>query len=192
MQHSADIYLQFKTTTESGVIMHSKGPNDFIKLSITSSKSMQFSFDVGNGPQDVEVSTAYRINDNSWHSVLVEKNKKEARLVIDGKFSSDVKTLNSQVRPFHLTSRIVIGATVEEREGYVGCLRSLMLNGYFIDLAGMTRERKFYGINTGCSGRCESSPCLNNGTCIERYSSYSCDCQWTAFKGPICAGKIYY
>ena len=190
MQHSADIYLQFKTTAESGVLLHSKGPNDYIKLSITSSKSMQFSFDVGNGPQDVEVQTAYRINDNNWHSVLVEKNKKEARLVIDGKFASDVKTLNGQIRPFHLTSRIVIGATIDEREGYVGCLRSLMLNGNFVDLMGMARERKLYGINTGCSGRCESNPCLNNGTCIERYSSYTCDCQWTAFKGPICADEI--
>lgn len=74
--------------------------------------------------------------------------------------------------------------------GYVGCLRSLMLNGNFIDLMSMTKDRKLYGINTGCSGRCESNPCLNNGTCIERYSSYTCDCQWTAFKGAICADEI--
>lgn len=48
----------------------------------------------------------------------------------------------------------------------------------------------FYGISEGCVGKCESSPCLNNGTCIEQYNSYSCDCQWTAFKGPICADEI--
>lgn len=48
----------------------------------------------------------------------------------------------------------------------------------------------FYGISEGCVGKCQSSPCLNNGTCIEKYNGYSCDCQWTAFKGPICADEI--
>ena len=48
----------------------------------------------------------------------------------------------------------------------------------------------FYGISQGCVGKCQSNPCLNNGTCIEKYNGYSCDCQWTAFKGPICADEI--
>lgn len=43
------------------------------------------------------------------------------------------------------------------------------------------------GISPGCVGKCESNPCLNNGTCTERYDGYHCDCRWTAFKGPICA-----
>ena len=44
-----------------------------------------------------------------------------------------------------------------------------------------------YGVSVGCHGKCASSPCLNNGTCIEGYSDYTCNCRWTAFKGPICA-----
>jgi len=42
----------------------------------------------------------------------------------------------------------------------------------------------------GCTGRCDSNPCLNNGTCTEGYNSYTCDCRFTAFKGPICADGI--
>lgn len=45
----------------------------------------------------------------------------------------------------------------------------------------------FVGVSPGCIGRCESNPCLNNGTCLEGYDGFKCDCRWTAFKGPICA-----
>jgi len=51
-------------------------------------------------------------------------------------------------------------------------------------------RRGLYGITEGCIGKCLSSPCLNNGTCHERYDGYWCDCRWTAFKGPICADEI--
>lgn len=43
----------------------------------------------------------------------------------------------------------------------------------------------------GCVGKCDSNPCLNNGFCNEYYESYSCDCRWTSFKGPICADGIF-
>ena len=32
--HSGDIYLEFRTTIDNAVILHSKGPTDYIKLSI--------------------------------------------------------------------------------------------------------------------------------------------------------------
>jgi hypothetical protein len=34
MGHSGDIYFEFKTTAENAVIIHSKGPSDYIKISI--------------------------------------------------------------------------------------------------------------------------------------------------------------
>lgn len=83
----------------------------------------------------------------------------------------------------------MIGATTEYREGFVGCMRAFIINGRPLELTVYAKQR-FYGISEGCVGKCQSSPCLNNGTCIERYNGYSCDCQWTAFKGPICADEI--
>lgn len=32
MGHSGDIYFQFKTTAENGVLVHSQGPTDYIKI----------------------------------------------------------------------------------------------------------------------------------------------------------------
>jgi contactin associated protein-like 2 len=191
-QHqTGDVYLQFKTTAENGVLLHARGPTHFIKLALSGPSSVQFSFHAGNGVQELQVQAAYRLSDNRWHSLLLERNRKQVRLTVDGKFVSDVR--NGQAgasRPLQLTSPLVLGGTVDEREGYVGCVRSLLIDGQFMDLLALIRGRSVYGITTGCAGRCESRPCLNNGTCIERYSSYACDCQWTAFKGPICADEI--
>ena len=58
------------------------------------------------------------------------------------------------------------------------CLHSQLMTSHCIS---------FTGISTGCIGKCESSPCLNNGTCLEGYDGFKCNCRWTAFKGPICA-----
>ena len=188
MGYSGDIYLQFKTTAETGTILHSRGAEDFIKLSLTSGKVMQFSFSAGAGPKSVTIESSYRLNDNNWHSVMIERNKKEARLIIDNKLTAETRQSAGPIRAIQLTSNLVIGATVDYREGFVGCVRSFLLNGYFIDLYAMASDT--YGVNTGCTGKCQSNPCLHNGTCTERYSSYSCDCQWTGFKGPICADEI--
>lgn len=80
----------------------------------------------------------------------------------------------------------ILGASSDEQNGFIGCMRAFMLNGQLIDLRSYA-EKGLYGISPGCIGKCDSSPCLNNGTCFEKYDGYTCDCRWTAFKGPICA-----
>ncbi|KFM64432.1 Neurexin-4, partial [Stegodyphus mimosarum] len=189
MGHSGDIYFQFKTTAENGVLVNSRGPTDYIKVMLVEGDQIQFQYHAGNGPLGVSVETSYKLNDNNWHSVLVERNRKEARVVVDGSLSGEVRERAGPVRALYLTSKLVIGATVDYREGFVGCIRAFMLNGAIVDLQRMALEYP-YGINNGCVGKCQSNPCLNNGTCIEGYSSYVCDCQWTGFKGPICADEI--
>lgn len=194
MSSSWDIYLQFKTTTEYGVLLHARGPTDFIKLTISSSKVLQFTFDSGHGNQKIEIQSASKLNDDKWHSVSVEWNRKEARLVLDGKQMGYSTNKGLNFRPMKFTSKVMIGASVEEKEGYVGCIRALSFNGEFIDLVNLARTgyhgRPLYGVSPGCVGKCHSNPCLNNGTCYERYSGYVCDCQWTAFRGRICADEI--
>ena len=191
---SWDIYLQFKTTIEYGVLFHARGPYDFIKLTIISAKAIQFVFDCGSGSQKIEIETPYKLSDDNWHSILVEWNQKEATLLVDGKMSHKVSNSLPKFRSMELKSPLIVGASVDQKEGYLGCLRALSFNGQFIDLVRIAKEgdsgRSLYGIAPGCVGKCQSSPCLNNGTCYERYSSYSCDCQWTAFKGRICADEF--
>ncbi|XP_014245346.1 neurexin-4 isoform X1 [Cimex lectularius] len=189
MGHSGDIFLEFKTTLLNGVILHSKGPSDFIKLAIIGGTKLQFTFQAGGGNLGVTVETTYILADDQWHSVSIERNRKEARLIVDSALKAEVRQPPGPVRAMHLTSPLVIGSTVEYRDGFTGCVRSLLLNGKLVDLKSYA-EKGLYGVSVGCVGKCASNPCMNNGTCIERYDGYTCDCRWTAFKGPICADEI--
>lgn len=184
-----DIYLQFKTTIVSGVFLHGRGLHDNMKLSLINEKSIQFIFSNGRDNQPLTVEAPYRLNDNNWHSILIERNKKEARLVVDGQISTNMATRLTSSRGLPISSHLFVGATEDYKEGYVGCMRSLLINGQFIDIYKFAKAGT-YGLLLGCHGKCESNPCLNKGICKEGYSHYVCDCQWTAFKGPICADEI--
>ena len=186
MGHSGDVYLEFRTTQENAVLFHARGPTDFIKLSINGGYKLKFEYQAGSGPLGVDVETSYPLNDNNWHSVSVERNRKEARLVVDGATKGEVREPPGPVRALYLTSELSVGATLDYQDGFVGCIRALLLNGVLVDLKSYA-DKKLYGISAGCNGRCESSPCLNNGTCFEKYDGFTCDCRWSAFKGPICA-----
>ncbi|TKS79391.1 Contactin-associated protein-like 4 [Collichthys lucidus] len=80
---SADISFLFKTTASSGVFLENLGIKDFIRIELSSSTQVLFSFDVGNGPLEVRVESSAPLNDNRWHRVRAERNIKEASLRLD-------------------------------------------------------------------------------------------------------------
>jgi contactin associated protein-like 2 len=86
-----------------------------------------------------------------------------------------------------LYNLLISGASVEDRNGYVGCMRGLRINGVLQDLRGLVhREEVTYGVSEGCVGKCANQMCFNGGTCIEGYSGYTCDCAYTPFRGWNC------
>lgn len=191
MNEASDIYLQFKTTLSSGVFLHGKGLHDDIKLTMLGEKTIQFSFSNGRDAQPLTIEAPYRLNDNNWHSILVERNKKEAKLIVDGQISSNMasRLVVGRSSAASSTIHLFIGATQDNKEGFVGCMRSLLINGQAIDIYKPARDGT-YGLSLGCHGKCETNPCMNRGICKEGYSTYTCDCQWTAYKGPICTDEI--
>jgi len=71
---------------------------------------IQFRFDVGNGVQNLEKETSYPLNDNFWHLVHVERNRKQAMLRVDQQapLTLDEKT-DEHFRVLNLDSPLVIG-----------------------------------------------------------------------------------
>ena len=164
----------------------------FSRVSLIGGNHVQLEYESGKGPQGVTVETAYRLDDDRWHSVLVERNRKEAMVVVDGARKGQVKEPRGPVRPILLDNSFFLGAKNDLSDGFIGCMRAVVMNGVAVDLVGEATKNPWglYGVGVGCQGKCSSNPCLNGGVCKEQYSQFACDCRWTPFKGPICADEI--
>ncbi|XP_004600570.2 contactin-associated protein-like 4 isoform X2 [Sorex araneus] len=187
---SADVSFFFKTTASSGVFLENLGITDFIRIELRSPSVVTFSFDVGNGPLEISVQSPTHFNDNQWHQVKVERNMQEASIQVDQ------LTPKTQPAPadghvlLQLNSQLFVGGTATRQRGFLGCIRSLQLNGLALDLE--ERAKVTPGVEPGCRGHCSSygKLCLNGGKCREKASGFSCDCTFSAYAGPFCNKEI--
>ncbi|KAG7252446.1 hypothetical protein CRUP_006132, partial [Coryphaenoides rupestris] len=78
------------------------------------------------------------------------------------------------------------GGTASRQRGFLGCIRTLAVNGVNFNLD--ERARMTPGVSSGCPGYCSSSSslCHNRGRCIEKSSGFVCDCSQSAYGGPSC------
>ncbi|ELK14451.1 Contactin-associated protein-like 4 [Pteropus alecto] len=83
-----------------------------------------------------------------------------------------------------------LSGTATRQRGFLGCIRSLQLNGLALDLE--ERAKVTPGVEPGCRGHCSSygKLCLNGGRCREKPSGFSCDCTFSAYTGPFCSNEI--
>ena len=49
----------------------------------TASTAMSFRFSAGYGVQALTVDKSFKLNDNEWHNVYAERNRKQALLQVD-------------------------------------------------------------------------------------------------------------
>uniref|UniRef100_A0A3Q1AZ66 Contactin associated protein like 3 n=1 Tax=Amphiprion ocellaris TaxID=80972 RepID=A0A3Q1AZ66_AMPOC len=187
---SADISFLFKTTSSSGVFLENLGIKDFIRIELSSSTEVLFSFDVGNGPLGVSVKADFPLNDDRWHRVQAERNVKEASLRIDELPVATQEAPADGHIHLQLNSQLFIGGTASRQKGFRGCIRSLQLNGVTLDLE--ERANITPGVRPGCPGHCSTygSLCQNQGQCVDGTRSFSCDCSGSPHSGAFCHREV--
>ncbi|XP_029394988.1 contactin-associated protein-like 5 [Mus pahari] len=190
MEFSADISFFFKTTALSGVFLENLGIKDFFRLEMSSPSEVTFAIDVGNGPIELLVQSPYPLNDNQWHYIRAETNLKETSLQVDNLPQSMREASEEGHFRLQLNSQLFVGGTSSRQKGFLGCIRSLLLNGHKVDLE--ERAKVTSGVRPGCPGHCSSygSNCHNGGKCVEKHSGYSCDCTNSPYEGPFCRKEI--
>uniref|UniRef100_A0A3B3WQR7 Contactin associated protein like 3 n=1 Tax=Poecilia mexicana TaxID=48701 RepID=A0A3B3WQR7_9TELE len=187
---SADVSFFFKTTASFGVFLENLGIKDFIRIELSSSTQVVFSFDVGNGPLEVSVESSYPLNDDRWHRVRAERNVKEASLRLDDLPVATQEAPADGHIHLQLNSQLFIGGTASRQRGFRGCIRALQLNGVTLDLE--ERAEMTPGVRPGCPGHCSSygSLCQNQGRCVERATGFHCDCSLSAYTGVFCQTEV--
>uniref|UniRef100_A0A8C6HZK8 Contactin associated protein-like 5B n=1 Tax=Mus spicilegus TaxID=10103 RepID=A0A8C6HZK8_MUSSI len=189
-EFSADISFFFKTTALSGVFLENLGVKNFLRLEMSSPSEVIFAIDVGNGPMELLVQSPYPLNDNQWHYIQAERNIKETSLHVDNLPKSMRVASEEGHFLLQLNSQLFVGGTSSRQKGFLGCIRSLHLNGQKVDLE--ERAKITSGVRPGCAGHCNSygRNCQNGGKCVEKHIGYTCDCTNSPYEGPFCKKEI--
>ncbi|XP_041663557.1 contactin-associated protein-like 5 [Cheilinus undulatus] len=187
---ASDISFYFKTSAPSGVFLENLGLKDFIRVELSSPSVVTFSFDVGNGPVLLSVKSHLPLNDRQWHYVRAERNVKEASLQVDQLPLRFLEAPADGHPRLRLSSQLFVGGTASQQRGFLGCIRTLTINGVSFDLE--ERAKMTPGVSSGCPGYCSgsSSLCHNRGRCIEKSNGYVCDCSQSAYGGTTCDQEV--
>lgn len=159
--------------------------------------------DLGSGAVKVRASRR-RVDDGTWHELTLRRNGREGKVSVDGQWN-DFRTPGDATQ-LELDSPMYIGGTGPSysgitwppsiwtatlRQGFIGCLRDLVLSGKPVDIAAYARQQDSGAIKPSChiiANQCGGTvnPCQNGGSCTEGWNRPLCDCSGTLYTGPTC------
>uniref|UniRef100_A0A158R697 Neurexin-4 n=1 Tax=Syphacia muris TaxID=451379 RepID=A0A158R697_9BILA len=214
---SGNIGFELRTQTSDGLVLYhgvswpNNGTSDFVAFELVDGH-LFLMINLGSGSVRIEA-TDSKINDGKlWHSVNLSRMGRSATITVDGysvMFSTPGVSAN-----LNIDEKIFIGAApwmsndlngteyrfppevmmTSLRQGYIGCLRNVRVNGISSEISSVYEEQKaLFGdaITLGCNKTlghdfCGISPCKNLAFCENGYGSFRCDCSNTYFEGALC------
>ncbi|XP_065666081.1 contactin-associated protein like 5-3 isoform X2 [Hydra vulgaris] len=197
---SGGISFEFKTSVAYNymTLVHAHGPfsGDYMKVMIWSRTMVRVNMNFGFGDiqQDVDIEKIGRyIDDNEWHEFDLVFNLKELNITLDGVLMIQGLPLQEDPVQFNVDDKAVyVGGSYHDEYGFVGCIRSLYVNGRIHDIRSIAQGQEDYGVYPGCGSACMllNQPC-NYGQCIDHYDSFKCNCSVSPYGGDFCQNESY-
>ena len=139
---------------------------------------VQYRFDCGSGEGLIRADTT-PINDGYWHSVAVERNSRNVKIIIDGHIkgegtapgTNDVLNLDSNDVFFGSEVQMLAHGYEDTRQGFVGCMNHVKIDGVELPLTGSAsvgvlqnfKDIEFHCRGTYIPGRCTVALCFTVG-----------------------------
>ncbi|XP_055550380.1 basement membrane-specific heparan sulfate proteoglycan core protein-like isoform X2 [Wyeomyia smithii] len=186
-----------------GLILYNgqKRPNgDYISLSLNNG-FLQFRLNFGG--QLISLQSEKPISLGKWHTIKVNRVRNNGFMLVDNQKPA-VFPDKLKFHGVNLDDDMFIGGipnysnvpstAMQIKEGFVGCISRLVINGQDIQL----HQEAIVSYGTTSCESCAEEPCKNSGTCLETQSDsgYNCVCQkgYTGkdclYKGEQCASNL--
>ncbi|ELT91728.1 hypothetical protein CAPTEDRAFT_224303 [Capitella teleta] len=207
-----DLVFSFRTTQARALLLYAHDHmNNFVQLEVKNREELVLTYnslheikevvvnapDIANGLwkqiavfPDLDNSIAIHVDESS--SLLSEKRQLLTQYTHDPFAHAESVSPERGLYPDPPALQIFVGSVPDYYDRHIpglqGCLRGLRIDDKLLNLEGAT-GRQDHGISAGCNSGCLSSPCANNGLCIDDMSHaglYSCECSQTAFSGTLC------
>lgn len=189
---TGELSFILKTNTSKALVLYldDGGNCDFLELLITEGR-LQMRFTI-HCAEPASLHTETRVNDLRWHRILLSRNHRETRLVVDNEEkTAEVKSkrkemvvasdlyvggISPDVRLSALTS-----STVKYEPPFQGFIANLKLGDTLpVLLDGQA-------VHSDLEYICEThSPCSNKGLCSISHGEVVCDCINTSYRGRYC------
>ncbi|XP_017131362.1 neurexin-1 isoform X2 [Drosophila elegans] len=207
----SSISFKFRTKEPNGIIVLATGSKQpraknpvLIAIELLNGH-IYIHLDLGSGASKVRASRR-RVDDGDWHDLILRRNGRDAKVSVDGVWN-DFRTPGDGTI-LELDGHMYLGGvgpaynsvawpaaiwTATLRQGFVGCLRDLVLSGKAIDIAAFARVQDSASVKPSChvqANVCNGNPCLNGGTCLEGWNRPICDCSATLYGGPTCGREL--
>ena len=125
------ISLFFRTPYPKGTILYNGIiRKEYFWLYIINETTITLKYDIGNGPQRVELKLKdnKKINDRQWHEVVIYRNMKPFGLKLDTEEGVNENPLFLK-KDLDLEDNLYVGGyPYDVSEGFVGCIRGLVSN----------------------------------------------------------------
>lgn len=148
--------ISFRTTSQTGLLIYTGTGNldSYLIVGLLDGK-LVYSFTLPTQKQTFWVSSSERVNDNQWHTLSVERNRRKATLTIDhsAKYNATFDEIN-YVGFGNLATdgyvrlggyrKLPFGMRPAFYHGFKGCIGEFKLDDRLIDLAANNLNLRYY------------------------------------------------